>query len=95
MIGDLMSAGPDIRVGAIEFGTVTREVHPLSSDLKGAIKSVLEMPYAASATNTSGAYETARSMLKEKWKGPDYQHIIIMMTDGESNVGPPPDAALS
>jgi hypothetical protein len=72
MIGDLMSAGPDIRVGLVEFGTVARSPQPLTSNLKAAIKSTLEMPYAAGATNTTGGYNMARDMLIAGNKGPDY-----------------------
>ena len=72
MIGDLMSAGPDIRVGVVEFGTTARLVHPLTSNLKEAIKSTLEMPYAAGATNTTGGYNMARKMLEDNYKGPDH-----------------------
>ena len=90
-----MSAGPDIRVGLVEFGTVARSPQPLTSNLKAAIKSTLEMPYAAGATNTTGGYNMARDMLIAGNKGPDYQHIIVFMTDGETNVGPTPDAAYS
>lgn len=34
-------------------------------------------------------------MLVDNWKGPEWQHIIIFMTDGETNVGPMPDNAYS
>lgn len=60
MIGDLLSAGPDIRVGIVEFATVARMVQPITSDLKTAIKSSLEMPYAGRTTNTTRGYNMAR-----------------------------------
>jgi hypothetical protein len=63
MIGDLMSAGPDIRVGIAKFATEARRNTNITANLKDAIKDALEMTYAAAGTNTREGYKIAKTML--------------------------------
>ena len=95
MVGDLMSAGPDIRVGIAEFASVARITTNITSNLKSVIKDALEMTYAGEGTNTREGYNITKKMLLDASKGPDYQHIIVYMTDGMTSVGDAPDSAFS
>jgi collagen type VI alpha len=95
MIGDLMSAGPDIRVGIAKFASEATINTNLTSTLKSAIKDSLEMTYNGGSTNTRGAYNLAAKMLTDGGKPDDYQHIIVFMTDGETSIGDAPDDSFS
>lgn len=63
MVGDLMSAGEDIRVGLAKFSTEAKIVSPITSDLKSVIKDALNTDYYGAATNTREGYNIAKKML--------------------------------
>jgi hypothetical protein len=46
MVGDLMSAGPDIRVGVVKYASEAVVNSAINSKLKEVIKETLEMKYA-------------------------------------------------
>jgi collagen type VI alpha len=95
MVNELKAGGSELRVGLAKFATEARENTAITANLTIVHDDALVMTYAGAATNTRAGYEKAWEMLKAASRGPEYQQIIVFMTDGVTSAGTPPDDRFS
>lgn len=82
--------GADTQAGLVQFSsTVVTEI-ALTSDLNRVRNAVFGMRQLGGATNTGGGLQRADDLLKASKRS--VQQVVVLITDGDANIGPDPVA---